>query len=427
MERRSIRIISFGMAALLTLLGFAGGARFKADHYRRQVELGYYQSLQEAAAYLNDAAIELQKAAYAGTPAQTVQLSAYVYRDTSGAKAALSRLPVAGAALEDANRFLSQTGEYALYLQSKAVLHQDITEEDMENLDGLADCTRELGAQLAGLEQLCGGDGAALEDLLSMGFSAQPAARSLNDSGDVSFSNAPLSREPQMTKDKETLSRNEALLRAAQFAGASSWEMGYGTDEDSSMPSYSFHTGTMDILVTKEGGYISCLLDAREVGERTLTAGEARDAARRYLEGRDIGAVQETRYEIANGVCTVSYAHTSQDVLCYPDLIKVGVGMDTGGVVMFDSRAYLANHCERTFPSPVLTGEQAADVLNPSLRPQGCQLAVIPSAGGGEVLTYEFLCESERGDRLLVYVDANTGAEEEIFLLLETENGVLTV
>ena len=42
------------------------------------------------------------------------------------------------------------------------------------------------------------------------------------------------------------------------------------------------------------------------------------------------------------------------------------------------------------------------------------------------MLTYEYLCQAENGEEVLVYLNADTGMEEQILILLRSDNGVLT-
>jgi hypothetical protein len=52
---------------------------------------------------------------------------------------------------------------------------------------------------------------------------------------------------------------------------------------------------------------------------------------------------------------------------------------------------------------------------------------VIPLDNGLEAQCYEFHCESsETGDEVLIYVNSQTGAEENILLLLYSDGGTLT-
>ena len=54
-------------------------------------------------------------------------------------------------------------------------------------------------------------------------------------------------------------------------------------------------------------------------------------------------------------------------------------------------------------------------------------MAIIPTEGGREKYCHEFLCQTEDGDRYLMYVNAQTGRQEKILILLEDESGTLTV
>ncbi|OTA40311.1 MAG: hypothetical protein A6D92_19620 [Symbiobacterium thermophilum] len=92
-----------------------------------------------------------------------------------------------------------------------------------------------------------------------------------------------------------------------------------------------------------------------------------------------------------------------------------------------DARQYLTNHRRRTLPRPRLTPDEARSRLNPHLEVSRVQLALIPDAAGtGEVLTYEF--QGKIGDEVyLVYINAETGAEEQILQLIVTDGGTFTL
>ena len=54
-------------------------------------------------------------------------------------------------------------------------------------------------------------------------------------------------------------------------------------------------------------------------------------------------------------------------------------------------------------------------------------IAIIPTSGLNEVLCYEFLCSDSDGNQILVYIDVMTGEEENMLVLIEDENGTLTM
>ena len=98
-----------------------------------------------------------------------------------------------------------------------------------------------------------------------------------------------------------------------------------------------------------------------------------------------------------------------------------------GSIVEYDASGFLMNHQDqRDLNAQKLTADQARESVSPALTPDEGRPALIPTAGLNEVLTYEFLCEGENGEQVLVYINADTGYEEQILILLRTDNGILT-
>ena len=80
----------------------------------------------------------------------------------------------------------------------------------------------------------------------------------------------------------------------------------------------------------------------------------------------------------------------------------------------------------QTFCTPV-SRDAASARLAPGLAIRTDRLAVIPTEGKGERFCREFLCDTPSGGKCLVYVDAVTGEEAKVLLLLEDADGTLTV
>jgi len=71
------------------------------------------------------------------------------------------------------------------------------------------------------------------------------------------------------------------------------------------------------------------------------------------------------------------------------------------------------------------TKEEAAEKINPLLTVKNISVALIPSSGGGEKRCYEFVCVGEDEREVIVYINMKTLEEEQIFILLKTDGGVL--
>ena len=133
-------------------------------------------------------------------------------------------------------------------------------------------------------------------------------------------------------------------------------------------------------------------------------------------------------YEITGNLLTANFVAVQDGVILYPDLIKVGVALDNGEILSLDARGYLMNHTDRAATlSPTLTREAAQASVSDVLTVKKANLCVIPSDGLTEDLCWEFSCEASDGTQVLVYVNAHTGVEEQLLILLISEDGQLTV
>ena len=93
------------------------------------------------------------------------------------------------------------------------------------------------------------------------------------------------------------------------------------------------------------------------------------------------------------------------------------MGMETMG--------YLNNHTIRDIPEIRITKEEAKENLNKNLELTSEDLAIIPTEWKTEILCYEFKGKINDID-FLVYINAKTGKEENILVIIDTPNGILT-
>jgi hypothetical protein len=142
--------------------------------------------------------------------------------------------------------------------------------------------------------------------------------------------------------------------------------------------------------------------------------------------GEKIPYVPNGFYFDYDGICTINFAYTSDDIIYYSDLIKVSVSLDKNEVVSVDCTGYLMNHKKRDVPEDIISVETAKQSISEVLSVKDRKTAFIPMNDGSEVFTYEFLCNDKNGNDVLVYINAVTGDEADIKLLLYSDNGTLT-
>ena len=228
-----------------------------------------------------------------------------------------------------------------------------------------------------------------------------------------------------MLKDAATVERQEALKTAAKWSKASLPNLEFAGETAGKIETYDFLGEGITVSITKKGGYVLYFRKENEVKDMILSNEQARLKANAYLSDMGISGMQETYYFEADGVCTVNFAFLDGKTLCYTDLIKVGVAMDTGDIVFYEAGGYITNHKERAFLTVKYTEEQAQALISPKLTVDSVRLALIPTDAVEETRCYEFACISGDNQEILVYINTADLSEEEILILRKSDGGVL--
>lgn len=441
-SRRTIaRIVSFSLA-IIAVLGAADLIYMrKLALANSTIEYGYRQAVEDLAQSADKISATLTKGLYARSPAMMAKLSNHLISETGAAREALSRLPVAEVNLERTEKFLSQIGNYAYSLSAAAADGSDPSYEDYSKMTSLCKSAEEISNELWEMKSrlladdravselfrsMDGGAGSFISDSFSKleeGLGSSPKLIY-----DGPFSDHILDKTPAMTKGAETVSRDDAAKKAAPYCGVEDWQLkDCVSGEEGKMPSYCFFADGVNCAVTKQGGYISYMMKHREVRNSKLTPAEAEVYARAYLDSLGVTNLKSTYHETYNNVCTVNFAYSDNDITCYTDLIKVSVALDNGEILGYDGRGYIVNHRERNMGEPRLGSAECQEKLSPALRVVNTALAIIPTDSIEEKLCWEFKCKSEDDKTVLVYINSETGAEEEILILLEMADSTLTI
>ena len=136
--------------------------------------------------------------------------------------------------------------------------------------------------------------------------------------------------------------------------------------------------------------------------------------------------MKETYFLKQDGIVTINYAYTQNDVVVYSDLIKVKVALDNGEVLGIETTGYLNNHSDRDVSKIKISKEEAKKTLNKGLNVMSEGLAIIPTEYKTEILCYEFKGKVEDRE-FLVYINAENGREEDVLIITNTPNGTLTM
>ena len=437
-RKRRILLSAYVAAAFLVLCSFAWRGEMQARTERRGREYGYERALAELADNVGDMDAGLQKALCAASPGLFSSCCAEVYAKSLAAQAAVSQLPGRGETLSDTASFLAKTGAYALSLARRAADGEMPGEGDYENLARLRETAKSLSDSLVALSAAVrSGEIPFTSESVDAEAEASDVPGSLADV-ESRFPEIPVLIYDGPFSDGESggggvLDREAEATEEVARAAAAAWcgdEAVLTGTRDCEIPVYVFSgaAGGDACLceVTRRGAHVIAYRRQETPLERNLDPERAAELAAEYLSDRGYDSMTASYRQIEGESLTVVFHYEKDDVIYYPDLIKVTVSLDTGEVLGFDASEYLRNHASRDLPDPVIPEADALAAVSPWLRAERQHLAVIPAPNGRELFCREVVCTGGDGGHYLIYVNALTGAEERILILLEDENGTLT-
>lgn len=443
MRRKKIRIISFTLATIAVLFVWGAVSSARLTSLEREINASKERALTSLGAYVGEIRLNLDKSVYASTGTSFTRLSGEIWRDCAAAKLSLSEITDEKAEYSGVYKFLSQAGEYTKALGNKLSSNEKIDEDEREKLKKLNLYAEALDEKLSYLLEEQENGGLSFEEIEStlkedneelLNFGEELESISDTEENyptliyDGPYSDHIENRGSELLGALDEVGRSAAQKKAEEFLKLSSGDLYFLSESGGNMPCYTFYNSSYTVSVTKKGGIVSYVLSSKYVGESKISEEEAVKAAYEFLENRGYTSVKDTYYADSDGICTVNFAYFEGDVIYYTDLIKVSVSLEDGAVTAFEATGYLMNHKNRTVKHDgyKYTPENAKGILAASLEVINVKKAVIPTDYMDEKFVYEYHVKAEGGKELLIYINPDTGEEEDILELLYYDGGVLT-
>ena len=391
----------------------------------------YNLALYELTDYVHDVEKYLAKAMITSTPQHGAETLSKVWREANLAQVYLSELPVSTTELSNTAKFLNQVSEYSYSLSRKNIYGEELTQEDLDNLEKLHNYSTELKNTL---DQLCTdmNEGRISWDELTK-TTEVAFAQQVDNLSQATFSNldenfgdyagliydGAFSEHMESVEKKglvgEEIDEERAKQIARDFVGENRIiEINSnGLVENGDIKVFTFSikikdgepNNPMTISISKTGGHIVNMNYNRSINAEIISQEEANNIGKDFLNSRGIPNMKETYYLKEGGIVTINYAYEQEGVTIYTDLIKLKIALDNGEIMGMETTGYLNNHTQRNIPEPRITKEEAKQSLNKNLELRSEGLAIIPTEWKTEIFCYEFKGKINDTD-FLVYVNA---------------------
>lgn len=438
--KHHILLYTFLSVAVLLSIYLALDYGIRAQRSAQALEDAYAQRVLETQEHLQAIGLKLGKAPVAADARTQVELLAGISRQADSVVSGLSALPLSHIAMSDTLKFCNQLSEYAMVLALSVAAGQPLTEQETAELVSLESQCALLTGQFATARETMVAESLRLTARPGVFYAeAQAAQRPLEqvadpDNGmdypsmiyDGAFSDARHYGSPKALGEGR-IDQRQAMEAARAFVGEERVRsVEAAPDSGGALASYGVKLTLNDGVVlnaevTRQGGKMLWMVPEHAAFEPGWTLEECAEAARDFLLDRGYGEMEANHYQVYDGLAVINFVAVQDGVLLYPDLVKVQVRMDTGEVVGLEANNYLMNHTERTGLSPALSGEQALEKASSRLEAGQARLCVIPYREG-ERLCYEVPGRYE-GREYRVYIDAITGEEAEVLMMVDSVGG----
>ena len=452
-KKQSLMIIGLVLALTIIIASIYYAVR-ESKKYVTASENSYNMSFYELVDYVQNVETYLAKALISTSPEHGAEALTNVWKEASVAQSCLSQLPINSNELEKTSKFLNQISDYSYSLSRKNIKGEKLNEEDLKNIKELHQYSLDLENTLNQLSTDLNEGRIKWKELKNDEVSRY--ATEVSSITKESFSNleenfheyagliydGAFSEHMTSAEKKgltgEDIEENKAKEIVEEFYGKDKIKniISHGYSENAEIPSFDFSVEMKEndniatISISKKGGHIIFANYNKNVETEVISQEKADEIAKEFLNKHGYKDMKETYYLKQNGIVTINYAYTQEyengeKVVIYPDLIKVKVALDDGSVLGIETTGYLNSHYKREFSKNIISKEKAKEVLNKDLEILSENLAMIPTKWKTEVFCWEFKGKVEDNE-FLVYINAETGKEEDVLIIINTPDGTLT-
>lgn len=411
------------------------------------------KSTYDSAEYIKNVETLLTKFEVTNTPEQRAKILAEVWKQSNLAKTNLVELPSNQKTIEDASNYLSQLSDYSFVLMKTCIDGENIKDKDINSLKKMREYATDLRIEFASIVDDLN-DGSIKWDEVQKALEKQNKNKNkenktavetigIEDTSKVfqdyegliydgAFSSHIMNIKPKMLKGKDISVKDGEKIIEKLYKKSEIESIKYTGETKGRIETYGYdlkllnHDENIDIQITKDSGYVLWILTDKNVKNSDISINEAKKKGKEFLEKLGYKNMKDTYYSIYENMITINYAYEENGCIMYTDLIKVKVSLDDGMICSMESHGYINNHIDNRKLDTKISIEEASNKLNKNLKVEGKNLAIIPTEAKSEKLVYEF--KGKINDKyFLVYIDAKTGAEEKILIVIDSEKGILTM
>ena len=241
---------------------------------------------------------------------------------------------------------------------------------------------------------------------------------------DGPFSNSVINKTIKALNDKpvDENTAKENLLKL--FTNIQEKDIEYKSTETGRFETYNYsiNNGNGYAQITQKGGNLLTYSSYKDDRGKNISTENAKAIALDFAKKNGIDNPEVVWFDVLKDNMYINIAPVVNDVVYYPDLVKVKIDLYDGDILGYEASEYYTNHTKRNLSSVKVDKQTAKNNIPKKYSVKFSRLALIPLEYNQEVLCWEFMCTLGQ-DEYYFYFDAQDGEERNILKVISTKDG----
>lgn len=334
-------------------------------------------------------------------------------------------------------KFFNQIGDYSNYTLRKVEKTNTLPAKNMEVLAEMAGITKQIGVILG-----------SLRESIEQGYMISDA---MNGKGDLlggimdelsvdnieypvliydgPFSDGVKDREAKGIHGEE-LSKEQAVAMLPKYLnGYNIKQVNYSAENNNRIASYLFEVEIDNgriatVQLAKKGGMLLMMDIDSVINEPKLTVDDCLVIAKQYCQKIGLDNMETVWVNNNNSTVYVNLCYKDNDIIMYPDMIKLKISLESGQIIGYEGLNYAFNHTSREKVDGGISENKVLSEAKVALDNIQIRRVVIPINVSEELHCYELVGELD-GEKYFIYVDIISGNEVKVMRMIDSNQGEL--
>lgn len=431
-------IITASILGATTLLsgGWAIYSTIENSNLKTNLNTIYQKSYYDFYDQLNNTEIKMNKLINTNNPAMQEKLLQEISKNANDAQASLNNLPISVNGMEKCLTFINQVAGYTSTLSKQLANGKSLKSQDKATLTKLNSSISSMRRNLSQLSNQIQGGYDILSNSIKLDGDYNNFTISLQsvNTSDVEYPtmiyDGPFA-ESQVNKKVKGLNLPEVDKEKAQdnlsvITKISKENLNFTNENHGRFACYNFewkdeNDNLVFAQVSKNGGKLLNMTSMSDNKDKNLGLDEAITSAKQFLKQNGINDTYCVWSDIVGGNAYLNFAPIQNDVILYPDLVKLKIDLADGKILGYEATGYYTNHTNRSLGNFAISKQNALEQIDSKFKVDTVKKALAPIEFS-EVLCWEIKCDYAESVYYF-YIDANTGQTVNILKVIQTNDG----